>query len=63
MPVSVSQDANGIINGTISFLQEAYQNEVQHDLFHCVIAFALDPRDIDDVFNDIIVFLRSIRSK
>ena len=31
--VSVSQDANSVINGTISLLGQDDQKEMQHDLF------------------------------
>ena len=60
-PVSVLNDANGIVKGVTVFLGSRYQNEVQHDIFRHVtpLVLALASSDADDVINGIIAFLRS----
>ena len=66
--VSVSHNANSIINGptkVVSSVNQTNQNEVQHDFFGNVtpLAHLVVSCDADDIISGIITFVRSGQSK
>ena len=62
--VSVSHDADGIINGTTALLMSRPINEVQYDFFDYVMPLALTlwSCNANSIINEAIPFLRSRQS-